>query len=582
MVSNKLSPTLQLALRYERLLNDDFKSLYLSEGQQGRWEIVMQYTGQITSVINDEAIIVHDLQGGFAQIFIDKDQIGPLSDQMQVVYLGLPARYEYININPGPICATELFSLNSSYHVTGEGVLLAIIDSGIDYRLPEFINAEGRSRILYLWDQTLEGIEGPLQQGRVFTRQQLDTALSFSSATEQLQSVPSVDELGHGTALASIAAASGNNRGIAPDCEMLIVKIGKVGSPAPRDVELMGGIDFCIERAKELGRPLTILIAVGSNLTAHDGSAPLEQYIHERYNSWLCNFVVGTGNEGDKGTHASGQLVEGQTQTIELLMEGDKIGYACCIWKLFTDSFTLTIEAPTGESSDELSILTPNRAYLFDQTAVLINFSEPTISSGRQECYIIFQGQNGAVINPGIWRFSMRGDVILQGKYNMWASIVREIGDNTRFLNVDIEMTLTSPATEERITSVGAYNGLTQQIAAFSGRGYTAGCQIKPELVAPGVSINVVLPRESELTPVFSGTSMASAFVAGAYVLMMQYGILQLKNVNLYGETLKSYLVRAARRASIHSPYPNRSWGFGTLCIENALLILTQVADQSQ
>ena len=582
MVSNKLSPTLQLALRYERLLNEDFRSLYLSAGQAGRWEVVMQYTGPIETVITSENIVVHDLNGGFAQIFINKDQIGPLSDNPQVVYLGLPARYEYININTGPICATELFGQNTTYNVTGEGVLLAIIDSGIDYRLPEFINSDGRSRILYLWDQSLEGTEGTLEQGRVFTRDQIDAALALPSSEEQLQRVSSIDELGHGTALASIAAASGNNRGVAPDCEMLIVKIGKVGSPAPRDVEVMGGIDFCIEKAKELGRPLTILIAVGSNLTAHDGTAPLEQYIHERYNSWLCNFVVGTGNEGDKGAHASGQLVEGQTQTIELLMEGDKIGYACCIWKPFTDSFTLSILAPTGESSDELNLLTPNRAYLFDRTAVLINFSEPTLSSGRQECYIIFQSQTGEPINPGIWRFSLRGDVVLQGGYNMWASIVREVGDNTRFLNADTEITLTSPATEQRITSVGAYNGVTQQIAGFSGRGYTTGYELKPELVAPGVSISVVLPRDNNEEPVLSGTSMASAFVAGAYVLLMQYGILQRGNVNLYGETLKTYLVRAARRPNMHAPYPNRSWGFGTLCIENALLILSQVADRSQ
>ena len=85
MVSNKLSPTLQLALRYERLLNDDFRSLFLSEGQAGRWEIVMQYTGPIGTVITSENIVVHDLKGGFAQIFIDKDQIGPLSDNTQLV-----------------------------------------------------------------------------------------------------------------------------------------------------------------------------------------------------------------------------------------------------------------------------------------------------------------------------------------------------------------------------------------------------------------------------------------------------------------------------------------------------------------
>lgn len=588
MIENKINPQLQLALRYERLLTEGFKSLFIVSPEEGIWEIVMQYTEDLAALEEIYQIEAYDLQGGFAQVFIQKMDILNLSNSPQVIFLSLPTRYEYIDIGLSQVCAGNISNPRSPFYLTGEGILLAVIDSGIDYTHPDFIDETGQSRIAYLWDQTLQGTppEG-FSNGRAFDKAQINEALSQTTKEAQLAIVPSRDELGHGTALAGVAAGNGrgsvggSNRGMAIACDLIIVKLGTTNQAHPRDIEIMQGIDYAIERAIELKKPLVILLGSGSNLTAHDGTAPLELYIDERSRSWLCNIVVGTGNEGDRGSHASGKLEEGASKSVQLLMEGEITDYACCIWKKFSDEVSLQIQAPNGEKTDVLSLLTVNRAYIFDDTVVLINFSEPVTNAGQQEIYIIFQGQAGANINQGIWELRLTGNSILEGDFNLWGSIITQKDNLTRLLNPDLNLTLTSPATARKITSVAAFNGATLQMTPFSGRGFTSDERLKPELSAPGVSITVPSSKEGTLYTNLTGTSVASAFVAGAYVLMMAYGILQLGNINLYGEVLKIYLLRQAKRPSAYTPYPNRSWGYGILCLEAALLNMKEVADES-
>lgn len=568
MITNKLSSGLQLALRYEPLLDPEFKSVFITDADAGLWELILEYSGSLDEIKQDFLVEARALKGGFAQIIVPKTLIGALTDLSQVIFLSLPQLYRYIDIGLGYSCASSVGTPSSTFAVTGQGVLLAVIDSGITYDHPDFIDDNGETRIRYLWDQTVEGesTNDPLTNGwgRVFTREQINEALKAATPEERQRLVPSKDMLGHGTALAGVAAGNGRgstnrqNRGMAPECELLIVKVGTVGA---KDISLMAGIDFCIERAETLGMPLTILLGVGTNITAHDGTAVLERYIAERYNSWICNFVVGTGNEGNRGTHTNGVLQEGQTQAVELFLEGNTVSYACCIWKSFIDQLTLTIEAPNGEKTDALSILTPNRAYVFQNTAVLINFSQPVTNRDNQEILILFQGQGGENIDQGVWRFKIEGTSILQGGYQMWASIMPERTDRSGFLSATLMRTLTSPATTSSITSVGAYNGKTFQLAPFSGKGFTTDERVKPDLVASGVDVLVPTNNLEVLYTRLSGTSLSAAFVAGAYVLMMAYGILQLGNINAYGDILRIYLLTGAKRPSAQAPFPNASWG---------------------
>lgn len=154
-----------------------------------------------------------------------------------------------------------------------------------------------------------------------------------------------------------------------------------------------------------------ILLGSGYNLASHNGEDILAAYIGTVYRSWVCNIVVGMGNEGNRGSHNQGSIEEGETEEIQLIIDGNLKEYACCIWHPISDELELILESPTGEKTDVLSLLTPNRAYLFDETAVLINFSEPVIDITQQQILIVLQGQNGQFINDGLWRMSLRESV---------------------------------------------------------------------------------------------------------------------------------------------------------------------------
>ncbi|MBE6022933.1 MAG: peptidase S8 [Cellulosilyticum sp.] len=590
MITNKMTSLLQLALRYEGLLTDTLKSTFIVDPEQNLWEVIMDYVGTLDELVSQYGLTeAYDLKGGFAKIIINKDRIGDLSNASNVLRLALPRRLAYMDIGLGAVCAANTSEESSAIRATGEGVLLAVIDSGIRYNHPDFITDEGKSRILYLWDQTIGN--GPSSVngggGTVYTNEQINEALQYQTEAEQLAVVPSQDTIGHGTALAGIAAGNGRgssnrrNKGMAPACELVIVKIGRIQPRYPRDIEIIEGINFVIEKAKELNRPISILLGVGHNLTAHDGTEPLEIYMTRRYDNWLINFVVGTGNEGDTNLHTSGKLETGQSQTIQIDIESSNLReYGCCIWKRFSDDISVVIQTPMGEQTDVLSLLTPNRAYLFDDIAVLVNYSAPIASVNQQVIYILFQAQGDATLGRGLWTLTLQGTQIIEGGYEVWGSIVlqSEVND-VEFLNPNIEQTLTSPSTADAITSVGAYNSSIRQVAAFSGRGFTADGRVAPDLVAPGVNITAPSVTEQSLYGSITGTSAAAAFVAGAYVLLMEYGIYTLNNLNYYGEELRIYLLRSAQRPTSYGPYPNPSWGYGLMCVDAALANMNKMAD---
>ena len=122
------------------------------------------------------------------------------------------------------------------------------------------------------------------------------------------------------------------------------------------------------------------------------------------------------------------------------------------------------------------------------------------------------------------------------------------------------ETTLTIPSTAARVITVGAYDGYFDRAAAFSGRGYTRETnQVKPDLVAPGVDITSCAPGGGYVTR--SGTSMAAPFVTGGAALLMQWGIVDKNDPYLYGEKMKAYLIKGARRLPAMRNYPNPVFG---------------------
>lgn len=199
---------------------------------------------------------------------------------------------------------------------------------------------------------------------------------------------------------------------------------------------------------------------------------------------------------------------------------------------------------------------------------LLIYMGEPAPYSIFQEVYVEFIAKS-EYIEEGIWRFNLNARRIIDGRFDMWLSGDR-ISNSTRFLRPVAATTLTIPSTSGKAISVGAYDAYNFSYADFSGRGFTRNTnQVKPDIVAPGVDILVAAVGGGSDRR--TGTSFATPFVTGSAALMMEWGIVKGNDRYLYGEKVKAYFVKGARRLRGYEEWPNPQLGWGALCLEESL-----------
>jgi len=389
---------------------------------------------------------------------------------------------------------------------------------------------------------------------------------------ERLELVPSTDLSGHGTHVAGIAAgngraSNGRYRGVASQSELIVVKLGtSMGDSFPRTTQLMQGIDFAIRTAVIEGNPVAINISFGNNYGSHTGLSLLETFINDAANIWKNNIIIGTGNEGTAGNHAQGVLQMGRNEVIEIAVSEDEFALNFQIWKNYFDHFDIIITAPNGTRVGPIPRILGTQQFTVAQTEIFLYYGDPTPYNPQQDIYVELIPTN-RYINSGIWRIELVPNRIVEGNYDIWLPSGGVKNPATRFLLSSEYTTLTIPSTAERAITVGAYNAYTDSYAPFSGRGYTRNNRVKPDLVAPGVNINSASPGGGYT--IRSGTSMATPFVTGSAALLMEWGIVRGNDPYLYGEKLRAYLINGARPLRIERIYPNRTLGYGALCLDN-------------
>lgn len=539
----------------------------------GRLEVIVKYNGDILSY-SDSFEAIEILNNSYAIITGTTEQIKSLYSYPNTEYVELPKTLTYeLSSSRYSTCVTRAQA--EPYNLSGKGTVIAIIDSGIDYTHPDFINDDQTSRILYIWDQTTDG-NAPLgfRSGSEYTNEQINQALTNPNPFEILDFR---DNIGHGTAVSGIAAGNGSysdgrERGMAPEASLIVVKLGRQGFGAfPRTTEVMRAVKYSIDKATELNMPLSINLSYGTNNGSHDGDTLFEQYINDASNEWKTVISVATGNEGNAGHHFSYKLSQGETVSIPIFISGAPSKIYMSLWKNFSDTMSFTLVSPSGQTSVQI---TPTQSlYLFtlQNTDVTVFYGQPTNYTQYQEIYFLFESRNFS-ITEGIWTLNVTGDSIIDGRFDIWLPTVEDVTNDTSFSNPDTNVTLTLPSTAEKVISVGGYNSNNNTIAFFSGRGYTRNnVFVKPDLVAP--SVNILTTRAGGGYMQFTGTSFAAPFVAGAASLLMEWGIVNGNDSFLYGQRVKAFLQKGARRTQNVS-YPNNLWGYGTLCVSNTLDLL--------
>lgn len=519
---------------------------------------------------------IHFITSNYAIIHAPLNNLLPMSIS-RYSYNAIPKLYGLLDSS-----ALESSGILQAVHqpvlqANGRGVILGIIDTGIDYTNPLFQNPDRTSRILSIWDQTIppaqpqETIAGfqPIY-GTVYNQDQIDQALA---STQPLEQLPSRDTNGHGTFLAAIAAGTPITQpsefsGAAPNADLAVVKLKPAKQylrdffliqpdiPAYQENDIMAGISFLLGLATQYRRPLVILLGLGTSQGNHDGSSPLGFQLQSLRGVNGLSVVTGAGNETGYSHHFFGSSDTDQTYTeAELRVGSNESGFCLEFWSSGPELYTVGFVSPSGEVVRPIPLALGNDItipFRLDASTITINYQLYEAGSGNQLIFMRFQTPS-----QGIWRIRIYPSALQSGTFHMWLPIHGFLSDDTIFLRSDPDTTITDPGNVPMVLTVSAYNHLTNGIDIHSSRGFSSSNAIKPDLAAPGVNIQSPIGTRT-------GTSISAAFAAGAAADLFTWAITDQNNETAGSASIKSLLIRGADRTPDFS-YPNRQWGYGTL-----------------
>jgi subtilisin family serine protease len=465
----------------------------------------------------------------------------------------------------------------------GNGVLIGIVDTGIDYTNKAFIYEDGTSKIQYIYDQTIRSIppEG-LYIGTEYTREQINEALRSENPFDI---VPSRDTVGHGTFLASVAAGRENGEvlGAAPDAELIIVKLKSARNYIrerfliPPDQEnayetgaIMVGIEYILQKAQELDRPVAICIGTGTNLGGHDGFSTYENYLNNVASIRGVCVVTAAGNESQARHHTQG-LIRRQNESVPIeLRVGENAGNIyMSVWNGASDRMSVSIRSPTGELIERVPAKT-NILYqaklVLERSRVSVEYYFPVEGGGQLTAIKIYDA------TPGTWTITVYGDIILDGTFHSWLPITGMVSPNVEFVTPTPTTTIVVPGTAISVITAGAYNASDNTLYVNSSWGPTRLPQISPDLAAPGVNVSGAYPTGNGT---MTGTSVASAMTTGAAALALQWGIVEGNDPSMSTFQVKALLIRGCSRDP-NLAYPNVQWGYGRLNLFESLRLLRE------
>ncbi len=515
---------------------------------------------------------------------------------MAFQYQSIPKLYSLTPItggtggfNPDALIASGILQVQRDpLNLSGRGCVICFIDTGIDYTMDAFKDAEGNSRILAIWDQTIQTGQPPegFVYGSEYRREEINRALSSENP---FALVPSRDTNGHGTIMASLAAGSPMDEvqrpvGAAPEADIVVVKLKECKEylrrmllipqnvPAYQENDIMLAVQYADSFTEVLNRPVIICLGLGTNMGDHAGNSILSRYLNTVAVRRSRAIVVCGGDEGNAAHHFRGRQPrldninmaspsDEDDMNVEVRVADGCSGFVLECWSSLPDTLQVGVRSPGGEEIPPLRIGSgQNLTYrlVYEDTIITLGATLVEPSSGEQ--LLRFRLQNPT---PGIWTFEVisRG-TLYNGTFDMWLPVTEFLDAPVYFLRPDPYITITEPAMASELITVTTYNSANLSFAIDSGRGFARTGIIRPDFAAPGVNVATVQGPQS-------GSALAAAITAGAVAQLFQWAVVEKRSLYAESRELKSYLIRGAARSDNLS-YPNRDWGYGRLQIEGA------------
>lgn len=530
----------------------------------------------------------HGIDENYGVANVNRSMIPPMS----IGYYGysaIPALYGLMQtngeiFNPENLIETGSIRVqNPPLSLQGAGVIVGFIDTGIRYELDVFRREDGSSRIMSIWDQTIQDGEPPegFLYGTEYTRADIDRALQ-TAVPEQI--VPSVDVNGHGTRMASVAAGSILNqgltyRGAAPQADIAVVKLKEAkqylrdyyliaeDAVAYQENDIMEAVKYLERMAIALRRPVVIVIGLGTNLGSHNGTSPLASYLNTVAGRRSRAIVVCGGNEGDKEHHYEGSVPD----NVEIRVAEETKGFCLELWGSLPDAHSIRVRSPGGETSQEIDFRSMEDRiieFIFEEARIIVSNLIVERDAGEQLIFFRFVKPT-----PGIWNLQVypeEGEQRGRGAFHMWLPITDFLETSVTFLSPSPDVTLTEPSNAERIITISTYDGASGSWFPQSGRGFTKSGNIKPDLAAPGVQVSTALGT-------YTGSSMAAAIAAGCVAQFLEWAVVDGKIPMVESRAIKSFLIRGADRTE-NIVYPDNRWGFGKLNISGTFEVLARLS----
>lgn len=497
----------------------------------------------------------------------------------QIPYYSIPKCFTLLDMEALQEIGVAQVQQIAGLELYGEGVIIGFVDTGILYENEIFRRLDGSTRILGIWDQTMQSGTPPenLWYGSEFTEAEINRALREANPQEIL---PTTDTNGHGTFLASIACGGGNVEadflGAAPEASIAVVKLKEAKSylrefyfinddaACYQENDIMAGLFYLQQLARREGKPLVVCMALGSSMGGHSGAMPLSSYLEVMGNASLTIFACGTGNEADKRHHYQGVIENQAPRSIELNV-GEKVGgFFAEVWTEIPNLFSVSITSPTGETSYQVPIREENGVYefLFEDTRVTVNYRVLIESTNSEVIFLRFERPL-----TGIWKINLFPVEEGDGRFHIWLPMSEFLTGEVFFLESSPECTILAPGNTQALAVTSYYDGESGALAVSSGRGFTRLGGIKPDVACPGIEV-LGLNLRGRFTR-RSGSSISAALLAGAEALLLEY--LLRSGYRPDSVQMKNLLILGAKKES-GRVYPNREWGYGKLNIYETFL----------
>lgn len=542
---------------------------------------IVQYEGNIIEQVSKEpnyyVVVVNDK---YAIISVPKN-VEPTEIVLKfssIVYVKAAEMYTLQEISPLEASQANFLQLQLPLNLTGKGVTVGIIDTGIDYLNEEFMNSNGKTRIEYIWDQTLNDHvdDTKVPFGSVYTKDKIDEAIqAYKNGKSPYDIVPTKDEIGHGTNMAGIIGSTGkdpNLKGVVPECNFIVIKLVQdlsfkqqfdVDIPVFNITSIFAALEFLYRYYLRVNKPMVIYFPLGSNLGSHTGNDILEKYLETISSNSGIVIVTGAGNERNKRSHASGVIpTTDGLSVMEVDVDPKEKNLWLEIWVPSPNVMSVDIISPSGENSGTITALinsTEVYTFIFEKTSIRVNYYLPEEFTGDELIRIRFYN-----IQSGIWKIRLKGNYILDGTFNSWLIQEGIKHENTGFGGADPYNTITNPGNSEYVLTAAAYNQNNNNIVNYSGMAPIINFIDKINVAAGGVNALTVAPGNKTAT--VNGTSVSAAILAGACAMLFEWGIVNGNYPYMYSQSIKTFLARGTSKR-IGDIYPNQQWGYGILNI---------------